>query len=41
VLGLAALALPAGAQVELTVEPAMVKGPVDAQVTIVEFADYQ
>jgi hypothetical protein len=42
-LGVAAgLYLPALAQVvELTVHPAMVRGPADAPVTIVEFADYQ
>ena len=31
----------AGAQVELTVSAAMVKGPADAPVTIIEFSDYQ
>ena len=29
------------ADVELTVDPAMVKGPAKARVTIVEFSDYQ
>ncbi len=28
-------------RVDLTVEPSMVKGPPDAPVTIIEFADYQ
>jgi hypothetical protein len=37
----AAWALGAAAQVTLTVTPAMVKGPPDAPVTIVEFSDYQ
>ncbi len=46
ILGLALeaayLCLPALAQViELTVDPAMVRGSADAPVTIVEFADYQ
>ena len=31
----------AGAQVELTVHPSMIKGPPGAPVTIVEFSDYQ
>jgi len=31
----------AGAQIELTVYAAMVKGPADAPVTIIEFSDYQ
>jgi hypothetical protein len=31
----------APAQVTLTVESAMTKGPADARVTIVEFSDYQ
>ena len=31
----------AGAQIELTVYAAMVKGPPDAPVTIIEFSDYQ
>ena len=36
------LAAPASrADVEMTVDPAMVKGPADARVTIVEFSDYQ
>jgi hypothetical protein len=29
------------AQVDLTLEPAMTKGPAGAKVTIVEFSDYQ
>ncbi len=29
------------AQVEVTVEPAMTKGPAQSGVTIVEFSDYQ
>ena len=44
VLGLvlsAAWTVGAGAQVTLTVTPAMVKGRPDAPVTIVEFSDYQ
>jgi len=36
-----AWAMGAPAQVTLTVTPAMVKGPSDAPVTIVEFSDYQ
>ncbi|MBI3636967.1 MAG: hypothetical protein HY216_12285 [Candidatus Rokubacteria bacterium] len=32
---------PALAQVDLSVDPAMTKGPVDAPVVIVEFSDYQ
>ena len=41
-LSLAALgARAAGAQIELSVDPAMTKGPADAAVTIVEFSDYQ
>jgi protein-disulfide isomerase len=45
-LGLLLLAAPAavpagGRAVEITVDPAMVKGPADAPVTIVEFSDYQ
>lgn len=31
----------ARAQVELTIEPAMVRGPQTARVTILEFSDYQ
>jgi hypothetical protein len=41
---LAVLALSAGrthAQVEISINPAMVKGPRDAAVTIIEFSDYQ
>jgi hypothetical protein len=41
VLVLVSLALPAGAQIEITVDPAMAKGPVGAPVTILEFSDYQ
>ena len=43
VLLLGALAPPARAQqaVPLTANPDMIKGPVTAPVTIVEFADYQ
>lgn len=42
-LALAVLAFPRdiGAQIELTVYAAMVKGPAAAPVTIVEFSDYQ
>jgi protein-disulfide isomerase len=45
-LALLALSLAPGASraqapVELTVNPAMVKGPAGAPVTIVEFSDYQ
>ena len=29
------------AQVEISINPAMVKGPRDAAVTIIEFSDYQ
>ena len=36
-----AWAVGAAAQVSLSVSPAMVKGPIDAPVTIVEFSDYQ
>lgn len=38
---LLALAAGAHAQVRLTIEPAMTRGPADAAVTIVEFSDYQ
>jgi hypothetical protein len=41
---LVALALSAArthAQVEITIDPTMVKGPRDAAVTIIEFSDYQ
>lgn len=43
-LALVVMVLPVAAVsqvVELTVDPAMVRGPADAPVTIVEFADYQ
>jgi len=36
-----AWAVGAAAQVSLSVSPTMVKGPIDAPVTIVEFSDYQ
>jgi hypothetical protein len=29
------------AQIDLTIEPVMVKGPAGAPVTIIEFSDYQ
>ncbi len=35
------LVSPASGQIELSVEPAMTKGPAGAPVTIVEFSDYQ
>jgi len=38
---LALSAAPTYAQVEISVNPAMVKGPRDAAVTIIEFSDYQ
>lgn len=41
VLTAALLASSAHAQVELTVEPAMSKGPAGAPVRIIEFSDYQ
>ena len=31
----------ARAQVEITLDPAMARGPADAPVTILEFSDYQ
>lgn len=34
-------ARPAAAQIELSADPTMTKGPADAAVTIVEFSDYQ
>jgi hypothetical protein len=34
-------ALPARAQVDVSIEPSMTKGPASAPVTIVEFSDYQ
>lgn len=40
-VALAAGTMRAHAQVEITVNPAMVKGPRDAAVTIIEFSDYQ
>jgi protein-disulfide isomerase len=40
-LGVAARAGAARADDELTIDPAMTKGPVTAPVTIVEFSDYQ
>ncbi len=38
---LAWAAFPAAAQVDLTVTPAMTRGPADAPVTIVEFSDFE
>ena len=38
---LIASATRATAQVEITINPMMVKGPRDAAVTIIEFSDYQ
>lgn len=35
------LAGTAPAQMQVAIEPAMTKGPVDAPVTIIEFSDYQ
>jgi protein-disulfide isomerase len=41
-LVLAALAVaPAAAQVDVSVDPAMTRGPADAPVTIVEFFDFE
>jgi hypothetical protein len=34
-------AVGAHAQIEITINPMMVKGPRDAPVTIIEFSDYQ
>jgi len=34
-------ALPAAAQVDLTVDPARTRGPAQAAVTIVEFSDFE
>ena len=40
--GVTLLLVPGGrAQVQLTLEPTMVKGAADSRVTIVEFSDYQ
>ena len=41
VLSMAALCAPAVAQVEVTVNPAMTRGPERAPVTIVEFSDFE
>jgi hypothetical protein len=38
---LAAVACDAQSSRDLTIEPAMVKGPAGAPVTIIEFSDYQ
>ncbi len=38
---LAALASPLDAQINLSTDPAMTKGPPQAPVVIVEFSDYQ
>lgn len=40
-VGLALAAARSHAQVEITINPTMVKGPRDAAVTIIEFSDYQ
>jgi hypothetical protein len=40
-VGLALAAARTHAQVEITINPTMVKGPRDAAVTIIEFSDYQ
>ena len=37
----AALVTPAAAQVDLTVTPAMTRGPERAPITIVEFSDFE
>jgi hypothetical protein len=37
----ASIALPTPAQTQLTINPAMSKGPDGAPVTILEFSDYQ
>jgi hypothetical protein len=37
----AGLAVPAAAQVDLSVTPAMTRGPEGAPLTIVEFSDFQ
>ena len=42
ILGAAlAVASPTRGQVDVTLDPAMTKGPLAAKVTIVEFSDYQ
>ena len=41
VIALALWAGAGGAQVRLTVAPSMVRGALDAPVTVVEFSDYQ
>ena len=41
VLVVAGMVASAAAQVDLTVEPTMTRGPVDAPVTIVEFSDFE
>lgn len=38
---LTTLAAPLAAQVDLSIDPAMTKGPAQAPVVIVEFSDYQ
>ena len=38
---LALLVVPLAAQVELSLDPAMTKGPARAPVVIIEFSDYQ
>jgi hypothetical protein len=40
-VGLALGAARTHAQVEISIDPMMVKGPRDAAVTIIEFSDYQ
>lgn len=41
VLVVAGVVASAAAQVDVTVEPTMTRGPVDAPVTIVEFSDFE